>query len=429
MNCRIDDLPVLDGQEVTIRGWVVSVRDSGKIAFLVVRDGTGLAQCVFRAAEAGPEGLAAVVALNQEAAVEVRGIVHLDARAPGGAEMRATGLEVISNGSGYPITPKEHGTDFLMDSRHLWLRSSRQEAILRVRSDIEYVLQDELRQMGFFRVDSPVLTPSACEGTTTLFETQYFGQTAYLSQSGQLYNEASAAALGRVYCFAPTFRAEKSKTRRHLMEFWMLEPEMAFTDLTELLETEETLLTRLVGRILELRREDLSHLGRDLEALERVRAPFPRLSYDDAVALLKERGMDITWGDDFGAPQETAIAEAFDRPVFVHRYPTSAKAFYMEPDPDRPEVCLSADLLAPEGYGEIAGGGQRISDPALLGDRLRQHDLPEEPYRWYTDLRLWGSQPHAGFGLGIERTLAWICGLEHVRETIPFPRLLSRIYP
>lgn len=408
---------------------MTSVRKGGKIRFLVLRDGSGTLQVVFKEGDAAPEAFQAVSDLGQESSVIVTGRVRLDPRAPGGAELSGLSLEVVQASEDYPITPKEHGTDFLMDNRHLWLRSSRQEAILRIRSEIELTFQTQLNEMGFVRVDSPILTPSACEGTTTLFETDYFETKAYLSQSGQLYNEASAAALGKVYCFGPTFRAEKSKTRRHLMEFWMLEPEIAFGTLDELLEVEETLISAVVKRVLDVRSQDLKTLGRDTEALLRVTPPFPRLSYDDAVGLLKGRGIPFEWGEDFGSPHETAIAEAFDRPVFVHRYPTRIKAFYMEPDPDRPEVCLSSDLLAPEGYGEITGGGQRIHDPELLRQRLKEHDLPVEPYQWYLDLRMWGSQPHAGFGLGIERTLAWICGLEHVRETIPFPRLLSRIYP
>lgn len=429
MRARTADLPTLGGAKVEVAGWVVSVRKGGRIRFVVLRDGTGEVQVVFREGEGSPDAFEAVAAMDQEAAVVVEGEVRVDPRAPGGAEIQGRSLRIVSTAEGYPITPKEHGVDFLMDHRHLWLRSRRQAAILRLRSAIEGILEDELRKMGFFRVDSPILTPNAAEGTTTLFETPYFDETAYLSQSGQLYNEASAAALGRVYCFGPVFRAERSKTRRHLMEFWMLEPEMAFTDLSTLLEVEETLVVNLVGRVLADHGETLSDLGRDLEPLRRVKAPFPRITYDEAVRILNEKGFEFPWGEDFGAPHETAIAETFDRPVFVHRYPTKAKAFYMEPDPERPEVCLSADMLAPEGYGEITGGGQRIDDASLLARRLKDEGLSEERYRWYLDLRMWGTQPHAGFGLGIERTLAWICGLEHVRETIPYPRLLTRLYP
>jgi len=426
---RVSDLARMDGAAVEVSGWVVSVRKGGKIRFVIVRDGTGQVQAVFREGASDGESFERSGALDQEAAVVVRGKVRVDPRAPGGAEIQAHACDVLESAEGYPITPKEHGVDFLMDHRHLWLRSRRQATILRVRSAIEAVLEDELRKMGFFRVDSPILTPNAAEGTTTLFETTYFDDKAYLSQSGQLYNEASAAALGRVYCFGPVFRAEKSKTRRHLQEFWMLEPEMAFTGLDDLLNVEERLVEGLVGRILEEHGEELRGLGRDLTPLERVKAPFPRISYDEAVKILNGKGFDFPWGEDFGAPHETAVAEAFDRPVFVLRYPTRAKAFYMEPDPENPEVCLSADMLAPEGYGEITGGGQRIDDQALLRQRIEEAGLPVEPYQWYLDLRIWGSQPHSGFGLGIERTLAWICGLDHVRETIPFPRLLSRLYP
>ena len=319
--------------------------------------------------------------------------------------------------------------EFLMDHRHLWFRTPRQQAILRLRAELIRGLRDFLDDRGFILVDSPILTPSACEGTTTLFRTEYFDQAAYLSQSGQLYQEAAALALGRTYCFGPTFRAEKSKTRRHLIEFWMLEPEMAFVDLDENMVVQEQMLSFAVGRLLERRKDDLEVLGRDTASLERVRPPFPRVSYDEAVEIVRKKGLEMEWGDDFGAPQETAVSLEFDRPVFVHRYPSVVKAFYMKPDPERPEVSLSADLLAPEGYGEIIGGGQRIDDLDLLKRRLAEHCLPEEPYRWYLDLRRYGSVPHSGFGLGIERTVAWLAGLEHIREAIPFPRLLNRMYP
>ncbi|MDR7417574.1 MAG: asparagine--tRNA ligase, partial [Armatimonadota bacterium] len=330
----------------------------------------------------------------------------------------------------YPIGPKEHGVDFLMDHRHLWLRSSRQHAILKVRAEVIRAMTDYLDDLGYLRVDAPILTPAAAEGTTTLFATEYFdlGQ-AYLTQSGQLYNEATAMAFGRVYCFGPTFRAEKSKTRRHLIEFWMLEPEAAFMELDECMTLAEGFVAGIVGRVLDRCRAQLALLERDLAPLERVVAPFPRISYDEALRLLAEKGLQVRWGDDLGGDEETAVSAHFDRPVFVHRYPTQCKAFYMQPDPERPEVVLGADLLAPEGYGEIIGGGQRIHDPALLERRLVEHNLPAEAYRWYVDLRRYGSVPHSGFGIGIERTVAWICGLEHVRETIPFPRLLNRLYP
>jgi asparaginyl-tRNA synthetase len=336
---------------------------------------------------------------------------------------------VVQIAEAYPITPKEHGVEYLMDHRHLWLRSSRQQAIMRVRAEVERAICDYLDDLGYVRMDTPILTPSACEGTSTLFETPYFERRAYLAQSGQLYNEANAAALGRVYCFGPTFRAEKSKTRRHLTEFWMVEPEAAFLDLEGCMALAEGLVVFIVRRVLERREAEMRTLQRDLEVLARVQPPFPRLSYDEAVAHLRERGFSMRWGEDFGGDEETVIGKLFDRPVFVHRYPAQCKAFYMQPDPARPEVVLGADLLAPEGYGEIIGGGQRIHDPELLEARLREHQLPLAEYAWYLDLRRYGSVPHSGFGIGIERTVAWICGLEHVRETIPFPRLINRLYP
>jgi asparaginyl-tRNA synthetase len=430
MAMRISELAAFSGQEATIRGWLVSLRKGGKIRFLVVRDGSGTVQAVVRQEDAPTEVWERCADLSQEASLEVRGTVRLDQRAQGGVELAVRDLIVISDAADFPISPKEHGVDFLMDNRHLWLRSRRQAAILRIRSQIELFLQVELGRRGFVRVDSPILTPSACEGTTTLFETDYFEQKAYLSQSGQLYNEAAAAALGRVYCFGPTFRAEKSKTRRHLVEFWMLEPEIAFASLDDVMDLEEDLISALVRHLLKEAADDLVVLERSPQALlAAAQGGFARITYDQAVEVAVQAGQPVTWGEDFGSPQETAIAAAFDRPVFVHRYPTACKAFYMQPDPERPEVCLSVDLLAPEGYGEIAGGGQRIHDFALLRERLAQHNLPEDAYRWYLDLRQWGSQPHAGFGLGIERTLSWLCGLDHVRETIPFPRLLTRLYP
>jgi len=355
--------------------------------------------------------------------------VRSDRRAPGGYELAGASLEVISPSEDYPVSLKEHGIEFLMDHRHLWIRTPRQQAILRLRAELVRALRDWLDDNDFVLVDSPILTPSCCEGTTTLFQTDYFGEPAYLSQSGQLYQEAAALALGRTYCFGPTFRAEKSKTRRHLIEFWMLEPEMAFADLEENMRVQEELMSYAVRRLLERRRAELETLGRDTAPLERVKPPFGRISYDEALEILRKKGLELEWGEDFGAPHETAVSEEFDRPVFVHRYPSEVKAFYMEPDPERPEVSLSADLLAPEGYGEIIGGGQRIADHDLLRRRLAEHSLPEEPYRWYLDLRRYGSVPHSGFGIGLERTLAWVAGLDHLRETVPFPRLLNRIYP
>lgn len=426
---RIETLGEHAGKTVRLRGWLRNSRSSGKIQFLEVRDGTGAIQAVVLKNRVSPEEFEAARRMGQESSLEVTGEVREDPRAPGGYEMAVTALTVVHEAQEFPITPKEHGTDFLMDHRHLWIRSSRQHAILRIRAEIMRAITEWLDDQGFLRMDCPVLTPSACEGTTTLFETGYFGDKAYLTQSGQLYNEANAMAFGKVYCFGPTFRAEKSKTRRHLMEFWMVEPEMTFCDLEENLRVQEEMLSYVVQRVLQRRRVELQTLGRDLSRLEKIRPPFPRLSYDEAVEILRQGGVDFEWGNDFGAPDETILAERHELPVFVHRYPTSCKAFYMKPVEERPEVCLSADLLAPEGYGEIIGGGQRIEDLALLEARIREHGLPEEAYRWYLDLRRYGSVPHSGFGLGIERTVAWICGIEHVRETIPYARTLNRLYP
>jgi asparaginyl-tRNA synthetase len=426
---RIEDAGRHVGATVELRGWLYHRRSSGKVLFLVVRDGSGLMQCVGTRADLGDELFEHLDTLPLESALSVEGAVRADARAPGGYELGLTGARVWHMAENYPITPKEHGTEFLMDHRHLWLRSSRQHAILRVRATLARALRDFFDRRGFVLVDAPIFTPSACEGTTTLFETDYFGEKAYLTQSGQLYMEAAAMAFGRVYCFGPTFRAEKSKTRRHLIEFWMLEPEIAFATIDDVMRLEEEMLEEVIGRVLEERAEELKRLERNTDALSRARAPFPRLHYDEAVRLLHEKGIAFEWGGDFGAPDETAIAESFDRPVFVHHFPTAIKAFYMEPDAERPETCLSADCLAPEGYGEITGGGQRMSSLTLLEERLAEHALPKEAFEWYLDLRRYGSVPHAGFGIGLERTLAWICGLEHVRETIPFPRMLNRLRP
>lgn len=426
---RIEHIGRFADQQVRVRGWLSRIRSSGKIHFLQIRDGSGTIQGVLAKNDTTPEIFELAKSLTQECSVIVTGMVKPESRAPGGFEMHLTDVERVATSEGYPITPKDHGTDFLMDHRHLWLRSQRQHAILRIRAEIMRAIMDWLDDHDFLRVDCPILTPSACEGTTTLFETDYFESKAYLSQSGQLYNEATVMAFGKVYCFGPTFRAEKSKTRRHLMEFWMVEPEMAYVDFRENMEVQEQMVSFVVKRVLERRQTELKVLERDVSKLEKIVAPFPRVSYDDAVKLLKEKGVDFEWGGDFGGGDETIIAEAFDRPVFVYGFPTAIKAFYMKPDPDRPEVVLGADLLAPEGYGEIIGGGQRIDDFALLQSRIEEHGLPEEAYSWYLDLRRYGSVPHSGFGLGIERTVAWICGLEHVRETIPFPRLLSRLYP
>jgi asparaginyl-tRNA synthetase len=406
--------------------------DKGRLQFLMVRDGTGMVQAVAFQKDLPPEVFFAASSLTQESSVCLRGTVRQDARAPGGYELGVTGLEVVSLAEpDYPIQPKEHGTGFLMEHRHLWIRTPRQAAILRVRATLERAMRDWLDDHEFVEVDTPILTPAAVEGTTTLFQTDYFGEPAYLAQSGQLYNEATIAALGRTYCFGPTFRAEKSKTRRHLTEFWMLEPEMAFADLEEAMDVEEALLCHTVARVLE-RHADLLRdpIGRDVAPLERVRPPFPRISYDEAVDRLHRSGFaEFSWGEDFGSPHETALSEQFDRPVFVYHYPTAVKAFYMEEVPGRPEVCRSVDLLAPEGYGEIAGGGQRTTSVELLERRIRELGLPRESYEWYLDLRRYGAVPHAGFGLGLERLLAWMCRLEHVRETIAFPRMLERLVP
>lgn len=417
------------GETVEIRGWLYNRRSSGKLLFLLVRDGSGVMQCVGSKSDLGEELFATLDALSQESALSVIGVVRQDARAPGGYELGLVSARLWHSAEPYPITPKEHGVEFLMDHRHLWLRSSRQHAILRVRSTLVSALREFFDRRGFVLVDAPIFTPAACEGTTTLFETDYFGDKAYLTQSGQLYMEAAAMAFGRVYCFGPTFRAERSKTRRHLIEFWMLEPEMAFATLEDAMELEEQMLENVVGRVLEERAEELKRLERDTSKLENVRAPFPRMHYDDAVKLLHAKGLEFEWGGDFGSPDETAIAESFERPVFVHHFPTGVKAFYMEPDPERPETCLSVDCLAPEGYGEITGGGQRTANLELLERRLVEHGLPRAAFEWYLDLRRYGSVPHSGFGIGVERTLSWICGLEHVRETIPFPRMLHRLTP
>ncbi len=426
---RIAELGQAIGQAVEIEGWVVGLRKSGGIRFLALRDGSGRVQAVAREADLPQDVWERTAECGQETSVRVTGTCRADARAPGGVEVDLRGIEIVGVSSDYPIQPKEHGVDFLLDNRHLWLRADRQSAILRVRHVFMHAVREWLDREGFIGADTPILTPSACEGTTTLFETTYFEQKAYLSQSGQLYNEALAMALGKVYCFAPAFRAERSKTRRHLIEFWMVEPEMAFCDLDGCLQTVERLLSSALQEIARRCPDELRLLGRDPSEVQKVQPPFPRISYDEALKILDEEGLGIPWGEDFGAPHEAAISKRFELPVFVHRYPTQAKAFYMKPDPDRPEVVLSADLLAPEGYGEIVGGGQRIDDYDLLLQRLQEHDLPVQDYEWYLDLRRYGSVPHSGFGLGIERTLAWVLRLEHVREAIPFPRMLYRLRP
>jgi asparaginyl-tRNA synthetase len=417
------------GQEVTVRGWLRSRRDSGKLHFLTVRDGSGDIQAVVSKKTVGDDQFAVSASLTQESSLILTGQLRQDDRAPGGYELDVSHIEALQIAQPFPIQPKEHGVGFLMEHRHLWLRSHRQHAVLRVRHEIIRACRNFFDERGFILVDAPIFTPNACEGTTTLFQTQYFDETAYLTQSGQLYSEATAAAFGKVYCFGPTFRAEKSKTRRHLMEFWMVEPEVAFAQLADMMELAEQFLTFVVQRVLETRRHELSVLERDVSKLEAVKAPFPRLTYEEAVSVLQKRNNPTKLGEDFGGDEETIISQEFDRPVIVHRYPTALKAFYMQPDEARPDLALCMDVLAPEGYGEIIGGGQRIHDVELLRARLKEHCLPEEAFRWYLDLRQFGSVPHAGFGMGIERAVAWICGLEHVRETIPFPRMLYKLYP
>ncbi len=427
-----------EGQSVTIQGWLYNLRESGKLLFPIFRDGTGIIQGVVAKNAVTPEMFASVKGLTQESSVIVEGKVRADPRAPGGYELDVSQVQVVARvpeSDPYPISLKEHGVDFLMEHRHLWLRSPRQAAILRVRAEIVKAARDFFDDRGFTLTDPPILTPAACEGTTTLFPVDYFDEQAFLTQSGQLYIEATAMALGRVYSFGPTFRAEKSKTRRHLTEFWMIEPEVAYATLEDIMDLAEGLISFLVERCLKRRREDLKAIGRDLAKLEKVLPPFPRVSYDEAVRILQEAHAKgalenkFVWGGDLGSPDETFLSSQFDQPVLVHRYPAKVKAFYMEPDPNRPDLALCVDVLAPEGYGEIIGGSQRIASYELLRQRIREHGLPEAPFQWYLDLRKYGSVPHAGFGMGIERAVAWICGLEHVRETIPFPRMLYRLYP
>ncbi|MFP7236763.1 asparagine--tRNA ligase [Bacillus altitudinis] len=417
-------------EEITIGAWIANKRSSGKIAFLQLRDGTGFIQGVVVKAEVEEEVFKLAKSVTQETSVYVTGQVTKDERSPLGFELQVKSIEVIHEATDYPITPKEHGTEFLMDHRHLWLRSKKQHAIMKIRNEIIRATYEFFHQEGFVKVDPPILTGSAPEGTTELFATKYFDEDAYLSQSGQLYMEAAAMALGKVFSFGPTFRAEKSKTKRHLIEFWMIEPEMAFVEFNENLEYQENYVSHVVQSVLENCKVELHTLGRDTAKLENIKAPFPRITYDEAIKFLQDKGFDdIEWGDDFGAPHETAIAESYDKPVFITHYPTSLKPFYMQPAPDRDDVVLCADLIAPEGYGEIIGGSERVHDLDLLEVRLKEHGLDQETYKWYTELRQYGSVPHSGFGLGLERTVAWISGAPHVRETIPFPRLLNRLYP
>lgn len=429
MRYFISDLKEHVGKTVELKGWVYNHRSSGKIKFLLLRDGTGLCQCVFVKNEATPEAIELFSNLSQESTVKVKGIVREEARSPGGYELTGLELEILHKTEDYPITPKEHGPDFLLNHRHLWLRSKRQHAAIRVRAEIVSAIRDFFDGRGFTLTDAPIFTPSACEGTTTLFSTKYFDDQAYLSQSGQLYMEATAAAFGKVYCFGPTFRAEKSKTRRHLIEFWMVEPEVAFNDLYDNMELAEQFVEYIVQRTIKNRAEELKTLERDTSKLEKVKGPFPRVHYDEAAQMIKKENPDFIIGDDFGAPDETIISSHFDRPVFVHHYPAAIKAFYMKQDEKDAEKSLSCDLIAPEGYGEIIGGGQREDNIDLLMKKIDEHKLDPKDFSWFLDLRKYGSFPHSGFGLGLERTVAWICGLQHVRETIPFPRMYGRMQP
>ncbi|KAB2964369.1 MAG: asparagine--tRNA ligase [Thermoanaerobaculia bacterium] len=417
------------GETVTLRGWVAGKRSSGKIAFVQFRDGTGTVQAVAAKSDVSAEAWADLERATQESTVTLTGTVKEDKRSPSGVELGLSDFRVEFLTQDFPITPKDHGTAFLMENRHLWLRSSRQRAALRVRSEVEQGIHDFFHDRDFVRIDSPILTPAACEGTSTLFETDYFGDKAYLSQSGQLYLEPAISAFGRVYCFGPTFRAEKSKTRRHLMEFWMVEPEVAFLEFDGLCDLAEEFVCELVARVLDRCAEDLKVLERDTAVLEKVVPPFPRITYSEAIERLNAKGNPIVWGDDFGADEETLVSADFDQPLMVSRFPTAFKAFYMQPDPENPKVVLGLDIIAPEGYGEIIGGSQRIHDHDFLLQRIREHDLPVEAFQWYLDVRKYGSCPHAGFGMGLERFVAWMCKLDHLRETIPYPRMLYKIYP
>ncbi|MBP6016627.1 MAG: asparagine--tRNA ligase [Candidatus Promineofilum sp.] len=439
----IEQIPNHIGERVTVQGWLYASTHKGKLLFLRLRDGTGITQAVAYRPDVGDELFDELVHLGQESSLVVTGVVRANDRAPGipaGYEIGIEEARVVQNAVDYPIGPKEHGIEFLMDNRHLWLRSSQQWAIMRVRATIKRAIIDFFDDRGFLNIDTPILTPSAAEGTSNLFEVDYFEEKAYLAQTGQLYSEATIMAFGKVYCFGPTFRAEKSKTRRHLAEFWMVEPEIAYCDLDQLMTLEEEFVSYIVQTTLEKRAAELELLGRDLTALQNITTPFPRISYDEAVERIQaireatddpdlKKQLVIEWGDDFGSPHETELTKQFDKPVFVYGYPTAVKAFYMEPWPGRPEICKSVDLLAPEGYGEIIGGSERMSDPDVLLAAIRRHELPEANYRWYIDLRNYGSVPHSGFGLGLERTVAWICGIDHIRQTVPFARTLNRLTP
>jgi len=429
MHVYIEDIAQYEGKKVTIKGWLYNKRSSGKIRFILVRDGTGIIQSVISKGEIDDEIFEVADKITQESSVILTGTVRKDKRAPGGYEIIAKELQIVQQVPDYPISPKEHSIEFLLPLRHLWLRSKKQNAIMRIRHEVIKACRDFYDNQGFICADCPILTPAACEGTTTLFEVDYYNQAAYLSQSGQLYNEATAAALGKVYCFGPTFRAEKSKTRRHLTEFWMLEPEVAYIELDGLMDLAEDMIIYLVKHILEKRKEELKTLERDIAKLEKIKKPFPRITYKEAVDIIKKKDKNFKYGDDFGAPHETIISESFDKPVFVHRFPATVKAFYMKRDPKDESLSLSVDMIGPEGIGELIGGGQREDDYETIVQRIKEHKLPEEAFRWFLDLRKFGTFPHGGFGLGLERTVAWICGIKHLRETIPFPRMLDRVYP
>lgn len=429
MHTFIENIARYDGKKVAIKGWLYNKRSSGKVHFLLVRDGTGIIQAIISKDETDNTIFETTDKITQESSIIVTGIVRKDARAPGGYEIVAKKVEILQMAQDYPITPKEHSIEFLLPQRHLWLRSRKQNAILRIRHEIIKACRDFFDDRGFINADTPILTPASVEGTTTLFPVEYYGDTVYLSQSGQLYNEATAAALGKVYCFGPTFRAEKSKTRRHLTEFWMLEPEVAFLDLDGVMNLAEEMTVYMVQHVLKMRKEELKVLERDITKLKKIKKPFPRITYKEAVDIVRKKEKDFKYGDDFGAPHETIISESFDKPLFVHHYPAAIKAFYMKRDPHDESLSLSVDMIGPEGIGELIGGGQREDNYEILLKRIKERNLPEDAYKWYLDLRKYGTCPHGGFGLGLERTIAWICGIKHIRETIPFPRMLERVYP
>jgi asparaginyl-tRNA synthetase len=425
----IRDIDKFDGKQITIAGWVYNTRSSGKIRFILVRDGTGIVQCVFSQKDVSSEAFDLADKLTQESSLYITGIVKKEPKASGGYEIVGQDIKLIQLTENYPISPKEHGTDFLMSNRHLWLRSRRQHAIILIRSQLIKAMRDFFDDQGFVLVDTPILTPAAVEGTTTLFEVEYFGEKTYLTQSGQLYNEPDAAAFNKVYCFGPTFRAEKSKTRRHLTEFWMIEPEVAFATMDDIIVLAEDFISYIVERVLTKCPEQFKVLERDISKLEKIKKPFPRITYAEAIDKLNANGKSVKWGDDFGGDEETVLSNLYDKPLVIHRYPAECKAFYMKRDPNDDRLALGADILASEGYGEIVGGGQREDDLQTLEKRIKEHKLPKQAFEWYLDIRRYGTFPHSGFGLGVERTLAWICSLPHIRETIPYPRMLEKVYP